>query len=88
MRASLMMRSPPAHDAHRLRFDELDAAPRCRRDRARRSAFGLRHDLLRDHQAVAGGERRALRPRRVEQQLGDLGAGADLTDPFDRPDAE
>ena len=53
----------PAHDAHRLRLDERAARVEIVGVERHEAALGLRHDLLGDDEAVAVGERRALRAR-------------------------
>ena len=88
-RVSLMMRSP----RRRTMRTDSDSTSSCARVEVvgierDEPALGLRHDLLRDDEAVAVGERRALRARRVGDQLGELVAGADLADAVDRPDGE
>ncbi len=84
-RVSLMTRSPRRRTM-RTDSDSTSAVP-CRevvgveRDE---SVLRLRHDLLRDDEAVAVDERRALRAGRVDEQPGDLVARPDLADPLDR----
>ena len=52
------------------------------------AAFGLRHDLLRDHQDVAAPERKAGCGEPVEDQVGDIVALLDQRNARQRRDAD
>ena len=85
------------HDATRLPQDDLDQAriavemPRHRERRWRRRhvgepdepAFGLRDDLLADHDHVAGDERCALPRGGIDDECCDVVAGPDFADALD-----
>ena len=77
-----------AHDAHRLRLDERAAGGEVVGVERHEAAFGLRDDLLRDDDAVAVDDRRALRDRGLGDDDGQLVAGPDLADALDRDDRQ
>ncbi len=88
-RVSLMMRSP----RRRTMRTDSDSTQRAARVEVvgverNEAVLGLRHDLLRDDEAVAVGERRVLRARRVGDEHRELVARTDLADARDRDDGE
>ena len=73
----------PAHDSHRLGLDEPAAGGQVGRIELDEAALDLGDDLLGDDDAVAVLARGALGARRVDDELGEHVAGADLGDALD-----
>jgi len=73
---------------HAARLAQGCGAPFLARVGLHHPSLGLGNDLLRDHDDVAGDDRRALRLGRIAQERSDVGAGLDLVQPHDSDDAE
>ena len=76
----------PAHDPHRLRFDQPVSRLDVVRIEGDETSFGLGDDLLGDDETITILERRLLRDRCRHDQFGDLVAWSHHADARDRDD--